>query len=49
MLSAILPGMPPVLEPNPQNGQKKLLQFFGVIVAILVFISVLASIASRMG
>lgn len=36
----------PVLEPNPQNGQKKLLLVFGAIFGILVVIGVIASIAA---
>ncbi|MFF0295096.1 SGM_5486 family transporter-associated protein [Kitasatospora sp. NPDC004615] len=39
----------PVLEPNPQGGQKKLLQMLGLIAAIVVVISIVASIASNMG
>jgi hypothetical protein len=36
----------PVLEPNPQNGQKKLLQFFALIFGILAVIAIIATIAS---
>lgn len=36
----------PVLEPNPQNGQKKLLLVYGLIFAILIVIGVVASIAA---
>ncbi|WP_277347966.1 SGM_5486 family transporter-associated protein [Streptomyces sp. HNM0574] len=36
----------PVLEPNPQNGQKKLLLTFGVILAVLVVIGVIASLVA---
>ncbi|MFF8840886.1 SGM_5486 family transporter-associated protein [Streptomyces sp. NPDC015130] len=36
----------PVLEPNPQNGQKKLLIVFGAMIGITVVIGVIASIAS---
>ncbi|MFD3522061.1 SGM_5486 family transporter-associated protein [Streptomyces sp. NPDC058653] len=36
----------PVLEPNPQNGQKKLLMMFGTIIGIMVVIAVIATIAS---
>ncbi|MDT9685473.1 SGM_5486 family transporter-associated protein [Streptomyces sp. TRM76323] len=36
----------PVLDPNPQNGQKKLLAVFGAMLAIGVVIGVLASIVS---
>ena len=36
----------PVLDPNPQNGQKKLLLVFGTFFAIFVVIAVVATIAS---
>ncbi|MER5184223.1 MULTISPECIES: SGM_5486 family transporter-associated protein [Streptomyces] len=36
----------PVLDPNPQNGQKKLLLVFGAMLAITVIIGIIASIAS---
>lgn len=36
----------PVLEPQPQNGQRKLLLIFSAIVGILVVIGVIASIAA---
>ncbi|MFE2038766.1 SGM_5486 family transporter-associated protein [Streptomyces scopuliridis] len=36
----------PVLDPNPQNGQRKLLLVFGTIIGIMVIIGVIASIAS---
>ncbi|HLL33180.1 SGM_5486 family transporter-associated protein [Streptomyces sp. NPDC052773] len=36
----------PVLEPNPQNGQKKMLIVFGSFFAIFVIIAVIASIAA---
>ncbi|MEV6418661.1 SGM_5486 family transporter-associated protein [Streptomyces sp. NPDC051662] len=36
----------PVLDPNPQNGQRKLLLVFGTIIGIMVIISIIASIAS---
>ncbi|MFF9342270.1 MULTISPECIES: SGM_5486 family transporter-associated protein [unclassified Streptomyces] len=36
----------PVLEPNPQGGQKKLLLVFGAMIGITVVIAVIASIAS---
>lgn len=36
----------PVLEPDPQNGQKKLLGVFGLILLIGVVISVVATIAA---
>ncbi|WP_279617237.1 SGM_5486 family transporter-associated protein [Streptomyces albus] len=34
----------PVLDPNPQNGQKKLLGVLGAMLAIGVVISVIATI-----
>jgi hypothetical protein len=37
----------PVLEPNPQNGQRKLLIVVGTIFGILLVIAVIASIASQ--
>ncbi|MEU2231777.1 MULTISPECIES: SGM_5486 family transporter-associated protein [Streptomyces] len=36
----------PVLEPNPQNGQKKLLLVLGAMLGITVVIAVIASFAS---
>ncbi|WP_262928252.1 MULTISPECIES: SGM_5486 family transporter-associated protein [unclassified Streptomyces] len=36
----------PVLEPNPQNGQKKLLIVLGAMLLITVVIAVIASVAS---
>jgi len=36
----------PVLDPNPQNGQKKMLLVFGSFFAIFIVIAVIASIAS---
>ncbi|MEY9968966.1 hypothetical protein ABIA33_007053 [Streptacidiphilus sp. MAP12-16] len=39
----------PVLEPNPTGGNKKLLQMFGLIIAILVVIGVIATIATKLG
>lgn len=36
----------PVLDPNPQNGQKKLLLIFGAMLLISVIIGVIATIAS---
>ncbi|MGW6745162.1 SGM_5486 family transporter-associated protein [Streptomyces sp. NPDC055025] len=36
----------PVLDPNPQNGQRKLLLVFGTIIGILVLIGIIASVAS---
>lgn len=36
----------PVLDPHPQNGQKKLLLVLGVMLLVTVIISVIATIAS---
>ncbi|MEV4919648.1 SGM_5486 family transporter-associated protein [Streptomyces tirandamycinicus] len=36
----------PVLDPNPPNGQKKLLLVFGAMIGITVIIGIIASIAS---
>ena len=36
----------PVLEPEPQNGQKKLLLILAAIIGIMVVIAVIASIAA---
>ncbi|PCG84590.1 hypothetical protein CIB93_18835 [Streptomyces sp. WZ.A104] len=36
----------PVLDPNPQNGQKKLLLVFGAMILVTVVIGVIAAIAS---
>lgn len=36
----------PVLEPEPQGGQKKLLLIFATIIGIMVVIGVIASIAA---
>ncbi|MER6125670.1 SGM_5486 family transporter-associated protein [Streptomyces sp. NPDC001795] len=36
----------PVLDPNPQNGQKKMLLVFGTFFAIFVIIAVIATLAS---
>ncbi|MFI6036688.1 SGM_5486 family transporter-associated protein [Streptomyces sp. NPDC051315] len=36
----------PVLDPNPQNGQKKMLIVFGSFLLIFVIIAVIATIAS---
>ncbi|ROQ69966.1 hypothetical protein EES39_00090 [Streptomyces sp. ADI92-24] len=38
--------MSPVLDPNPQNGQKKLLLVFGAMVLISIVIAVIATLAS---
>lgn len=46
MLRCETEGMSPVLDPNPQNGQKKLLLVFGAMLLITVIIGVIASIAS---
>ncbi|MEW1659628.1 MULTISPECIES: SGM_5486 family transporter-associated protein [unclassified Streptomyces] len=37
----------PVLEPNPQGGQKKLLQVLGLMLGVTVVVAVIASIAAR--
>ncbi|WP_279387894.1 SGM_5486 family transporter-associated protein [Streptacidiphilus pinicola] len=39
----------PVLEPNPTGGNKKLLQMFALIGAILVAIAIVATIAANLG
>ena len=36
----------PVLDPNPQNGQKKLLLVLGAFLVIFVIIGIIATIAS---
>lgn len=46
MLRCDTGAMSPVLDPNPQNGQKKLLLVFGAMMLITVIIGVIASIAS---
>ncbi|MEV7246298.1 MULTISPECIES: SGM_5486 family transporter-associated protein [unclassified Streptomyces] len=38
--------MEPVLDPNPKNGQKKLLLVLGSFLAIFVIIGIIATIAS---
>ncbi|MFF8595678.1 SGM_5486 family transporter-associated protein [Streptomyces sp. NPDC015220] len=38
--------MQPVLDPNPPNGQKKMLIVFGAFFAIFVIIGIVATIAS---
>lgn len=38
--------MSPVLDPNPQNGQKKLLLVLGAMLLITVVVAVIASVAS---
>ncbi|GAB2957520.1 hypothetical protein GCM10027075_67030 [Streptomyces heilongjiangensis] len=39
-------GRMPVLDPNPQNGQKKMLVVFGSFLAIFIVIGIIAAIAS---
>ncbi|MCX4551917.1 SGM_5486 family transporter-associated protein [Streptomyces sp. NBC_01387] len=36
----------PVLEPNPQNGQKKLLLVLGAMLAVTVIVAIVATLAS---
>jgi hypothetical protein len=36
----------PALDPNPQNGQKKMLLIFGSFLAVFVVIGIIAAIAS---
>ncbi|MEU9114243.1 SGM_5486 family transporter-associated protein [Streptomyces sp. NPDC048483] len=36
----------PVLEPNPQGGQKKLLLVLGLMLGVTVVVAVIASIAA---
>jgi hypothetical protein len=36
----------PVLDPNPQNGQKKMLLVFGSFFAIFIVIAIIATIVS---
>jgi hypothetical protein len=38
--------MSPVLEPNPQNSQKKLLLVLGAMLGITVIVAIIATIAS---
>ncbi|MGW6455808.1 SGM_5486 family transporter-associated protein [Streptomyces sp. NPDC055078] len=38
--------MPPLLDPNPQNGQKKLLLVFGTMLGLFVVMGIIATIAS---
>ncbi|GAA3369688.1 SGM_5486 family transporter-associated protein [Streptomyces sannanensis] len=45
MLRCETVGMP-VLEPNPQNGQKKLLLVLGAMLAITVVIGIVASVVA---
>ncbi|MEV6212216.1 SGM_5486 family transporter-associated protein [Kitasatospora sp. NPDC051914] len=39
----------PVLEPEPQDGQKKLLQLMAVIAGVVVVVAVIAMVAARQG
>ncbi|WP_281278581.1 SGM_5486 family transporter-associated protein [Streptomyces tateyamensis] len=39
----------PVLEPEPTDGRKKLLQLMGLILGVVVLVSVIATIAQAMG
>ncbi|MEV8097438.1 SGM_5486 family transporter-associated protein [Streptomyces sp. TLI_235] len=39
----------PVLEPEPQDGQKKLLQLLGAIAGVVVLVAVIAMVAARLG
>ncbi|MFF4605704.1 SGM_5486 family transporter-associated protein [Streptomyces sp. NPDC001339] len=36
----------PVLEPNPQGGQKKLLLVLGVMLAVTAVVAIVASLAA---
>ncbi|MDC7339664.1 MULTISPECIES: SGM_5486 family transporter-associated protein [Streptomyces] len=36
----------PVLEPNPQNSQKKLLLMLGLMLGVTVVVAIVASIAA---
>ncbi|MGW7052093.1 SGM_5486 family transporter-associated protein [Streptomyces sp. NPDC054887] len=36
----------PVLDPNPQNGQKKLLLVLGAMLGVTVLIAIVATLAS---
>lgn len=36
----------PVLEPDPQNGQKKLLMIVAVIFGIMILIGIVATVAA---
>ncbi|MEU2056211.1 SGM_5486 family transporter-associated protein [Streptomyces bungoensis] len=38
--------MQPVLDPNPQNGQKKMLLVFGAFFAIFAVIAIIATLVS---
>lgn len=37
----------PVLEPNPQGGQKKLLLVLGLMLGVTVVVAIVASFAAR--
>jgi hypothetical protein len=39
----------PVLEPNPTDGRRKLLQLMGMIIGVVVLVSIIATIAQAMG
>jgi hypothetical protein len=39
----------PVLEPNPQNSHRKLLQILGAFLGVVVLVSIVATIAQSMG
>ncbi|EDY52218.1 SGM_5486 family transporter-associated protein [Streptomyces clavuligerus] len=36
----------PLLDPHPQNGQKKLLLIFGIMIGFFVVVGIIATIAS---
>jgi hypothetical protein len=38
--------MSPVLEPNPQNSQKKLLAILGAMLGVTVIVAIIATIVS---
>jgi hypothetical protein len=46
MRHARLNGMSPVLEPNPQNGHKKLGIVLGAMLLVTVVVAIVATIAS---
>ncbi|WP_267886044.1 SGM_5486 family transporter-associated protein [Kitasatospora azatica] len=39
----------PVLDPNPPDSRKKLLQLMGLILGVVVLVSIVATIAQSMG
>ncbi|MFC5907353.1 SGM_5486 family transporter-associated protein [Streptacidiphilus monticola] len=39
----------PVLEPNPTDGHKKLLQMAALIAGVMIVISIVATIAAQIG